>query len=74
MIHKMMIAGLVLAALSLPALAATQYYIAKDVATKKCTVVDKKPDGKTAMMVGKAAYVSKADADAAMKKAADCKQ
>ena len=73
MIRKMIIAGLALAALSLPGLAATEYYIAKDAATKKCAVVDKKPDGKTAMMVGTFAYASKADADAAMKKAADCK-
>ena len=73
MIRKVMIAGMAFAMLSLPALAATEFYIAKDTATKKCAVVDKKPDGKATMMVGKDMFKTKADADAAMKKAADCK-
>ena len=65
--------GVAIAALSMPAFAATQFYVAQDATTKKCTVVDKKPDGKTAMMVGKDAYDSKDKAAAAIKANKDCK-
>jgi hypothetical protein len=36
-----------------------------DAADKSCSVVDKKPDGKTAMMIGKASYKSKDEAEVA---------
>lgn len=53
--------------------AKTHYYIAESVATKACSVVTTKPNGKTATMVGKYWYSSMAKANAAMKKAAVCK-
>ena len=70
---KIAVAMIALAAFSLPALAATDFYLVKDSATKKCAVSDKKPDGKTSMMIGKDMYKTKADAETAMKAAADCK-
>ncbi len=73
MIRKMMIAGVAVAALTLPALAATEFYVAKDAATQKCAVMDTKPDEKAAMAVGTISYATKEDADAAMKAALECK-
>ena len=73
MIRKMMIAGVAVAAFTLPALAATEFYVAKDAATQKCAVMDTKPDEKAAMAVGTASYPTKEDADAAMKAAPECK-
>ena len=54
-------------ALSVPAVAATEWYVAQDSKTMKCTAVDKKPDGKTMMMVGTTSYKTQADADKAIK-------
>ena len=73
MIRKMMIAGVAVAAFTLPALAATEFYVAKDAATQKCAVMDTKSDEKAAMAVGTVSYASKEDADAAMKAAPECK-
>lgn len=56
-----------------PAAKKVHYYIAQAVDTKACSVVAKKPDGKTATMVGKYWYASQAKANAAMKRAAACK-
>lgn len=73
MLKKIAFAGLAVAALSVPSLAATDFYVAKSTATKKCEVVDTKPDGKSMMDVGKKYFLTKADAEAAMKNIADCK-
>jgi hypothetical protein len=73
MIRKMMIAGVAVATFTLPALAATEFYVAKDAATQKCAVMDTKPDEKAAMAVGTVSYATKEDADAAMKAAPECK-
>jgi hypothetical protein len=70
---KYIAVGIAVATLSMPAFAATEFFVAKDAATKKCSVVDKKPDEKTAMMVGKASFDTKAKADDAMKAEKDCK-
>ncbi|WP_378944627.1 hypothetical protein [Mesorhizobium sp. ANAO-SY3R2] len=72
MIGKIVVAASVVAAFSMPAFAA-EYWVAKDAATHKCEVVEKKPDGKKMMEVGKAAHATKAEAEKAMKAAADCK-
>ena len=53
--------------------AKTHYYVSQDASTKACSVVTKKPDGKTASMVGKYWYSSKAKATVVMKKVAACK-
>ncbi len=73
MIRKMMIAGVAVAAFAAPALAATEFYVAKDAATQKCAVLDTKPDEKAAMAVGTVSYTTKEDAEAAMKTAPECK-
>ena len=73
MIGKIVIAASVVAAFSMPAVAATKYWVAKDAATHKCSVVETQPDGKKMMEVGKASHASKAEAEKAMKEAADCK-
>jgi len=51
----------------------THYYIALATDTKTCSIVTKKPDGKTATMVGKYWYATDAKAKSAMKHQADCK-
>ncbi|MEO6607084.1 MAG: hypothetical protein ABIN69_01285 [Aestuariivirga sp.] len=67
MIKTTFIAGLMVAAISLPALAAsTTFYVEQDAKSHACMVSDKKPDGKTMMDVGTKAYDSKANAQKAM--------
>jgi hypothetical protein len=73
MIRKMMIAGVAVATFAAPALAATEFFVAKDAATQKCAVMDTKPDEKAAMAVGTVSYTTKEDAEAAMKTAPECK-
>ena len=73
MYRKYLLAAALAAAFVAPAFAATTYYVTQDAKTHKCAVVDKQPDGKTMIMVGKAGYASKADADKAMKAAPECK-
>ena len=67
------LAAAVIATFAASAFAATEYYVAQDAKTHACSVTDKKPDGKTMTMVGKAGYETKVKAEAAMKAAAECK-
>jgi hypothetical protein len=73
MIAKFVAAGALVAVMSVPAFAATTYYVASNVKTHKCEVTSKKPDGKTWSMVGTDTFKTKADATKAMKADADCK-
>jgi hypothetical protein len=73
MIRKLVMAGLALAALSAPAFAATDYYVAKNATTRKCEIVQNKPDGKIWMQVGTHDFATKSAAEVAMKAAAECK-
>ncbi|WP_315927257.1 hypothetical protein [Mesorhizobium sp. SP-1A] len=73
MFRKVLIATSIMAVFSVPAFAATEYWVAKDATTKKCEVVDKKPDGTKMMDEGKKMYTSKANAEKAMKELASCK-
>jgi hypothetical protein len=73
MIRKVTIATALIAAFSIHAFAATEYWVAKDAATKKCEVVTKKPDGTKLIDAGKKTYTSQANADRALKELADCK-
>lgn len=73
MLRRTMISCATLCVLTVPAFAATDYWVAKSASTKKCEVVEMKPDGKTMMEVGKAAFKTKAEAETAMKASADCK-
>jgi hypothetical protein len=58
-----LVAGLLVFAVS-PALAA-EFYVAQEPATKKCKIVDTKPDGKTMIMIGTSSYATKDEAKAA---------
>jgi hypothetical protein len=59
--------------LSSPALAA-EYYLGQDPETKKCKIVETKPDGDSLVMVGTETYASKDEAKAARKASAECKK
>jgi hypothetical protein len=61
----------VLSMLATPAIAA-EFYVAQDPATKDCKIVEAKPDGKTLVMIGTAAYTTKKEAKAARRAAAEC--
>ncbi len=67
MIKKIVIAGLLLGAVSVPTFAATaEFYVEQDAKSKACMVTDKKADGKTMMDVGTKAYDSQGNAEKAM--------
>lgn len=73
MVRKVLVAASVVALFSVPAFAATQYWVAKDTTTKKCSVVSTKPDGKKLTDAGTKAYTSQANAEKALKMLKDCK-
>ena len=73
MFRRTVIALATLSLCSLPALAATEYWVAKSTSTNKCEVVTKKPDGKTLIGVGMTSHKNKKEAETAMKTAAECK-
>jgi hypothetical protein len=62
----------ILALGTLPALAASHYYVEHGGNGTKCSVVTKRPDGKMSMAVG-GAHKSKAAAESAMMSSAACK-
>ena len=67
MLKSVLTAGILVAAISVPALAATTgFYVEQDAKTHACMVSDKKPDGKMAMDVGTKVYDSQANAQKAM--------
>ena len=69
MFNKILVSGLVLAAISVPTFAATTapgFYVAQDAKTHKCMISDKKPDGKMMMDAGTKVYMSKSNAEQAM--------
>ena len=72
MIVRILAAGAMLASLAVPALAANSYWVGPDAATKKCSVVSTKPDGKIIVKIGKG-YTTEAAAQAAMAAAPECK-
>jgi hypothetical protein len=61
----------VLLIVATPALAA-EFYVAQDPTTKKCKILEEKPDGKTWIMIGTASYPTKEEAKVAKKAAAEC--
>jgi hypothetical protein len=68
-----LVAGLLIASLVTPALAAQQYYVAQNNSTHKCSIVSHKPDGKTLIMLGSEGFNTKAAAQTALKGMSDCK-
>lgn len=67
-------AALIVAALSLPAFAADEFYVVQDVKTKKCTIVDKKPTDTSMTVVSPSGtvYKSRAEAESSMKTVKVC--
>jgi len=63
---KYALCGIALAALVTPALAASEFYVVQDSATKKCSIVDAKPTDATMALVGTTAYKTQAAAETAM--------
>ena len=70
---KKIVLGCVLAALATPALA-QEFYIVQDTATKKCTIVDKKPTVTTQTIVTPSGtvYKTRAEAETGMKTVKVC--
>jgi hypothetical protein len=64
---KYALCGVALAALVTPALAANEFYVVQDTASKKCTVAEQKPTVATSTLVSTTAYKTQAEAETAMK-------
>ena len=71
---KIATAALLLAAMSLPAFAADEFYVVQDVKTKQCTVVDKKPTDTSMTVVSPSGtiYKSRTQAESSMKTVKVC--
>jgi hypothetical protein len=69
---KYVIAGLLIAGMATPALAA-EYYVAQNASSHKCSIVSHKPDGKTLTMLGSEGFKTKSEAQNALKGMSECK-
>ena len=69
---KALIAGMLVIAFAMPALAADEFYVVQDVKTKKCTIVDKKPTTTTETVVGNGMYKTRTEAETGMKTVKVC--
>jgi hypothetical protein len=67
-------AALMIAAFSVPAFAADEFYVVQDVKTKKCTIVDKKPTDTSMTVVSPSGtiYKSRTEAESGMKTVKVC--
>lgn len=70
--QKYLIAGVLVAGMISPALAA-EFYVAQSPSTHKCSVMSKKPDGKQMMLISTETFKTKPDAQKAMKSMSECK-
>ena len=50
----------------------TEFYVVQDTATKKCTIVDKKPTTTTTVVVGNGVYKTRTEAESGMKTVKVC--
>jgi hypothetical protein len=72
MLRKVLIAGAITLGLTAPTLAA-EFYVVQDTATKKCTIVDKKPTVTTTTVVGDGkTYTTRTEAETGMKSIKVC--
>jgi uncharacterized protein YegP (UPF0339 family) len=71
--HKSLMTAAFVFTLATPALAAGQFFVAQDPATKQCQVLNARPDGTTQKMVGSGAYKSEAEAEQAIESLTECK-
>ena len=69
---RTLVAGLLVAIVATPALAA-QYFVAQNNATHKCSVVSHKPDGTKLTQLGADGFNTKSEAHDAMKGMSECK-
>ena len=71
---KIVTAAVMVAAFSLPAFAADEFYVVQDVKTKKCTIVDKKPTDTSMTVVSPSGtiYKSRTEAETGMKTVKVC--
>ena len=58
--------SILLMAIVTPALA-DEYYVVRDTATKRCTIVEKRPTSSTVVMVGPLAFKTRTEAEGAIK-------
>lgn len=70
--QKYVVAAGLIAFFSAPCLAAAEFYVAQNAATKDCKIVREKPDGETLIMIGPSSYTTRDDAKAAKKAAPEC--
>jgi hypothetical protein len=73
---RLLIASALAVAFAAPAFAqtavSTEFYIVQDTATKKCTIVDKKPTATTTTVVGNGVYKTRTEAETGMKTVKVC--
>ena len=74
MVRTVAVALLAIGIVNLPAMAAEQYWVARDAVSKQCEIVPKKPDGTLVVDLGKKKYASEGEARKAMEALADCKK
>jgi hypothetical protein len=70
--HKYALAAAFVLALTAPALAAGEFYVALNTSTNECQVMAQKPDGTTMKQVGSGAYKSQQEAQQAIRSLAEC--
>ena len=71
---KLVAAAALVASFAAPAFAADEFYVAQDVKTKKCTIVDKKPTESSMAVVSPSGtvYKTRAEAETGMKTVKVC--
>jgi hypothetical protein len=69
---KYLIAGVLIAGIASPALAA-EYFVAQNTSNHKCSIVSKKPTGKSLTMLGSDGFKSRSAAENALKGMSECK-
>jgi hypothetical protein len=70
--YKYIVAALLVAFVPTACLAGGEFYVAQDASTKKCKVVDEKPDGVKLVMIGTSTYPTRAEAKTAKKASTEC--
>jgi len=69
---KLIAAAALVVAFAVPALAASEFYLVQDTASKKCSIVEAKPTAASTTTVVGAVHKTKAEAEAAMKADKSC--
>ena len=68
---KIILAATLIASFAAPAFA-DEFYVVRDVKTKKCTIVDKRPTTKTVTVVGNGVFKTRTEAETGMKTVKVC--